>query len=63
MIKLKIKVKSTTNETYSNEESLSDDYFLSRQNPEFIALIKKNIEKSAFSDIDSVKVSANLGEF
>jgi len=62
MIKLRIKIKSKNGETYTNDEMLQDDYQVCRKNPEFNRLIEKNIEKSHFEEIESVKVTANFGE-
>ena len=62
MIKLRIKIKSLNGETYSNDEELHDDYMVSRQNPDFLKLVQKNIEKSHIEEIDYVKAIANFGE-
>ena len=62
MIRLRIKIKSLNGETYTNDEELEDDYMVSRQNPEFYRLVKRNIEKSHLEEIDTVKVTAYFGE-
>ena len=62
MIKLRIKIKSSNGETYTNDEELNDDYMVSRQNPEFNKLIEKNMAGSHLEGIDTVKVTAFFGE-
>jgi len=62
MIRLRIKIKSLSGETYSNDEELPDDYILSRQNPEFLKVIEGNLSKSHLEEIDYIKVTAFFGE-
>jgi len=62
MIKLRIKIKSLSGETYTNDEELTDDYIISRQNPKFIELIEENQRRSHLEEIDFVKVTAFFGE-
>ena len=62
MIRLRIKIKSLNGETYSNDEELSDDYMVSRQNPEFTKIVEENIKKSHIEELDNVKVTAYFGD-
>ena len=62
MIRLNIKIKSLNGEKYINDESLQDDFMVSRQNAEFNNIIERNIKKSHLEEIDTVTVTAYFGD-
>ena len=62
MIRIKIKIKSTNGETFTNIEEVDDEYVVSRANTHFINLIQANVIKSHMEEIDSVNVIAYFGE-
>ena len=62
MIRLNIKIKSLNCEKYINDESLQDDFMVSRQNAEFNNIIERNIKKSHLEEIDTVTVTAYFGD-
>lgn len=61
MIRINIQVK-LDGSTYTHNEFVEDNYIASRQNPQFLELVKSICDKSGFEVFDKVKATVYFAE-
>ena len=59
MIKLKVRIKAE-NKGYSQEETLEDNFNVSKTNPKLEALVQKIVDDSKLQNIEDVIVTAKF---
>jgi len=61
-MKIRIKIRSSNGETYSNDEERPQDYLASTQNPDFMQMIEENVKRSHIEEVEYVKVTVYFGD-